>query len=207
APSGKPFTVNDLLQRAEHILERQGQTNPVNRAELLTSIGGKYVDQDEDSKAVQILEQAYQVSRGVSDPSARSQAACALGAAYARKDFARAESLLQEGLNELPNEPQFALDRASCLMTGSWIAREQDSSSKAIARSEAARDLLAASPLRSEYRDLRLQLSLAESYRSAGRYRDANSAYERVSALMSSLGRDDTQTAVLLFNNWAFALQ
>lgn len=207
APSGKPFTVNDLLQRAEHIIERQGHTNPVSRAELLTSIGGKYVDQDEDSKAQQILEKAYQDAHGLSDPSARALAACALGAAYARRDFPRAEALLQEGLRELPNEPQFTLDRASCLMTGSWIARERDSASEAIARIEAARDLLAASPFRTEYTDLRLQLSLAESYRAAGRYRDANSAYEHVSALMSSLGRDDTQTAVLLFNNWAFALQ
>lgn len=207
APSGKPFTVNDLLLRAEHIIERQGQANPVSRAELLTSIGGKYVDQDEDSKAQQVLEQAYQASRGLSDPSARALAACALGAAYARRDFPHAEALLQEGLHELPNEPQFTLDRASCLMTGSWIARERDSASVAIARSEGARDLLAASPFRTEYTDLRLQLSLAESYRAAGRYRDANSAYEHVSALMSSLGRDDTQTAVLLFNNWAFALQ
>ncbi|HKE09390.1 MAG TPA: protein kinase [Candidatus Acidoferrum sp.] len=207
APSGKPFTVNDLLQRAEHIIERQGHTNSISRAELLTSIGGKYVDQDEDTKARQVLEQAYEVSHGLSDPSARALAACALGAAFARKEFPRAEDLFQEGLRELPNEPQFTLDRASCLMSGSWIARERDSAREAIARSEAARDLLAASPLRSEYTDLRLQLSLAESYRAAGRYRDANSAYEHVSALMSSLGRDDTQTAVLLFNNWAFALQ
>src|SRR5215471_5810763 len=207
APSGKPFTANDLLERAKHIAERQHSANGANNAELLTSIGRKYVDQDEDSKARESLEQAYQVSRGLSDPETRAQTACALGSAFARKDLPRAEALIQEGLRELPNEPQFTLDRASCLLSGSWIARERDSSKDAIARSEAARDLLAASPLRSEYTDLRLQLSLAESYRAAGRYRDANSAYEHVSALMSSLGRDDTPTAVLLFNNWAFALQ
>jgi len=207
APSGKPFTVNELLGRAEHIIERQNQANLANRAELLTSIGRKYVDQDEDGKARRILEQAYQVSRGFSDPSSRAQAACALGSAFARRDLPRAEALIQEGLRELPNEPQFTLDRASCLLSGSWVARERDSSQEAIARSQAARDLLASSPLRSEITDLRVQLSLAESYRAASQYRNAILAYEQVSALMTALGRDDTETAGTMFNNWAFALQ
>jgi serine/threonine-protein kinase len=65
APSGKPFTANELLGRAQHIAERQHQADTTNRAELLTSIGRKYVDQDEDGKARDVLEQAYQVSRGL----------------------------------------------------------------------------------------------------------------------------------------------
>jgi serine/threonine-protein kinase len=207
APSGKPFTAIELLQRAEHVVERQQTTNSANRAELLTSIGRKYVDLDEDGKAREILEQAYQVSRGLPDPAVRAQVACALGSAFARRDLARAEALIQEGLRELPDESQFTLDRASCLLSGSWIARERDSSKDAIARSEAARDLLATSPLRSENTDLRVQLSLADSYQAAGQYRNANSAYEHVFTLLSALGRDDTETAATLFNNWAFALQ
>src|SRR5262249_19622655 len=119
----------------------------------------------------------------------------------------RAEALIREGLSELPNEPQFTLMRATCLLSGSWIARERDSPREAIARSEAARDLLAVAPLRPENMDLYVQLSLAESYRAAGQYSNANSAYEHVFALLTSLGRDDTQTAVTTFNNWAFALQ
>jgi len=92
-------------------------------------------------------------------------------------------------------------------MSGSWIARERDSAREAIRRSEAARDLLAASPLRTENTDLHVQLSLAESYRAAGQYQNANSAYDQVFALLRTLGRDDTLTATTMFNNWAFALQ
>jgi eukaryotic-like serine/threonine-protein kinase len=207
APSGKPFTANELLERAEHIVERQHQGNLANRADLLSSIGRKYVGQDEDGKARQVLEEAYKVSRGLSDPSARAQAACALGSAFARRDLPRAEALIQEGLDELPNEPQFALDRTSCLLSGSWVARERDVSAEAIERSEAARDLLSASPLRSENMDLRVQLSLADSYGAAAQYARANSAYEHVSSLLNALGRDDTETACTVFNNWAFELQ
>jgi serine/threonine-protein kinase len=206
APSGKPFTFNELLARAEHIVERQHNANPTNRAELLTSIGRKYVGQDEDGKARRILEQAYQSSRGLKEPSARAQASCALGSALARSDLPRAERLIEEGLRELPNDAQFTLDRVSCLLSGSLVAREQGASQEAIARSQAARDLLAASPLQSEITDLRVQISSAESYRTAGRYRDAIPAFERASALMTALGRDDTETAGTLFNNWALAL-
>jgi tetratricopeptide (TPR) repeat protein len=49
-------------------------------------------------------------------------------------------------------------------------------------------------------------MNLAESYRTAGQYRAALPAFQHASALMTALGRDDTQTAGTLFNNWALAL-
>jgi tetratricopeptide (TPR) repeat protein len=49
-------------------------------------------------------------------------------------------------------------------------------------------------------------MALAEAYRVAGQYRDAIPAFEQASALMTALGRDDTETATTLFNNWALAL-
>ncbi|MBI3477702.1 MAG: protein kinase [Acidobacteria bacterium] len=208
APSGKRFTVNELLGRAKHIVERQSSMGAANRAELLTSIGHKYVGQDEDGKAGSILEQAYQVSRGLKDPSARASAACALASALAHSDLPRAEALIQEGLRELPeNDPQFALDRIDCLLDASGVSREAGATQEAIARSQEARNLLSVSPLRSEISDLRVQMSLAESYRVAGQFRDSISAFQNASALMTALGRDDTETAGTMFNNWALALQ
>jgi len=207
APSGKPFTSDDLLERAEHIVERQHNPDVANRAELLTSIGRKYQGQDEDAKARRLLEQAYQISRGLKDPATRAQASCALGLILGHSDLTRGEALIQEGLGVLPNEPQYTLDRVSCLLSGSSVSRESGFTQQAIARSQTAGHLLAESPLRSETADLRVQMSLAESYRSAGQYRDAIPAFEHASALMTDLGRDETQTAGTLFNNWALALQ
>ncbi len=205
APSGKPFTPNELLERAERIVQRQ-HGDPVTRAELLTSIGHKYIGQDEDGKARGILEQAYVISRGLSDVSVRAEASCALGAVLAHSELDRAESLVQQGLRELPNEPQYTLDRVSCLLSGSAVSREKDGTQEAVTRSLAARELLAASPLRSELMNLRVQLSLAESYRSAGQHRNAIAAFEKASSLMTALGRDETETAGTMFNNWALAL-
>ena len=206
APSGKPFTVTELLGRAEHIVDRQNKASLADRVELLTSIGHKYVGQDEDGKARPLLERAYQISRELSDPSLRAQASCALGSALARSDLPRAEALVQEGLRELPHEPQFTLDRISCLSSASAVARENGDSREAITRSLTARDLLVSSPLRSEITDLHVQMALAESYRTAGQYRNALPAFEQAASLMTALGRDDTETAGTLFNNWALAL-
>ena len=124
APSGKPFTANELLGRAEHLVERQHDLNDVNRIQLLISIGRKYWGNDQDANARRVLEQAYQLSRLVTDVSTRAQASCALGSVISRGgDPKRAETLIQEGLRELPDEPQFVLDRIFCLRAAArWPA-------------------------------------------------------------------------------------
>jgi serine/threonine-protein kinase len=206
APSGKPFTVNELLERAEHLVQRQRGPNPADRAELLISIGNKYAGQDEDGKARNLLQQAYQLSRGLTDPSIRAQSSCALGGALASSDLPRAELLINEGLRELSDDGRYTLDRVSCLLNGSKVARERGDAQQAIARTQQAQRLLAASPLRSETTDLRGLMALAESYRAAGQYREAIPTFEQALALMSALGRDDTENAGTLLNNWALAL-
>jgi len=207
APSGKPFTVNELLRRAEQIVEQQRGDNPT-RVQLLVAIGRQYQDQDEDAKARHVLEEAYQLSRGLSEPSPRAQASCALGSAVARgTDRQRAAGLIDEGLRELPNQLQFALDRVFCLLRGSEVARGQGATQKALDQARAAQGLLKSSPLRSEILDLRVLMDVAESYRVAGRYRDAIPVFEQASIVMDSLGRGNTETAGTLLNNWALALQ
>ena len=207
APSGKPFTVNELLGRAEQIVEQQRGDNPT-RVQLLVAIGRQYHDQDEDAKARHVLEEAYQLSRGLSEPSPRAQASCALGSAVARgTDRQRGEVLVAEGLRELPNQPQFALDRVFCLLRGSEVSRGQGATQKALDQARAAQGLLKSSPLRSEILDLRALMDVAESYRMAGQYRDAIPVFEQASIVMDSLGRGNTETAGTLLNNWALALQ
>ncbi len=206
APSGKPFTVNELLGRAEHIVERQ-RGDDVARVELMVAIGAQYIGQDEEARARRVLEQAYQLSRTLSDKSARSNADCALAAALSGTgDIPRAEALFQEGLHELPEQSQYLPDRISCLLRGSWIASHGGASQEAIARVQTAQRLLQLSPVRSEMQDLRVLMNLAEAYRGAGQFREAIATFEQASARLTSLGRDETETAGTLFNDWAVAL-
>ncbi|MGE5243560.1 MAG: protein kinase domain-containing protein [Betaproteobacteria bacterium] len=206
APSGRPFTVNELLERAEHIVERQ-RVDSTNRVELLITIGRQYYDQDEDAKALRLLGEAYKASRALPERSTRAKADCALASALARAgDLPNAEARFEEGLNDLPREPQYALDRVFCLLRGSEVARERGTVQEGIARAQEAQRLLEESPLRSGILELRGLMDLAESYRAAEQYGAAIAAFEQASVRLAALGRDETQTAGTLFNNWALAL-
>ena len=191
APSGKPFTVNELLGRAEHIVQRQKGGRDSSRVELLIAIGRQYWSQDEDAKAGRVLEEAYRLSRSLSEPSTRAKASCALASTVARgRELTRGESLIREGLRELSSKPELVLDRVFCLQRGSEVALEQGASQQAVAQSQQAHELLKESPFQSELLELEALMQLAESYRVAGQFNKASAAFQQASVLLTALGRD-----------------
>jgi eukaryotic-like serine/threonine-protein kinase len=207
APSGNPLKVNELLGRAEQIVKRQHAGNDSNRLQLMISIGRQYLEQDEQASARRVLEEAYNLSRGLTDLSLRSAASCTFAAALARDlELERAEKLYQEGLRELPKGPQFALQRVSCLQSGMEIVQETGNIREGIARAEEALRVLEESPFDSDVLELQRWTDLGKAYGSAGQDAKAVSAYQRAGALLTSVGRDETGSAVILFNNWALAL-
>jgi serine/threonine-protein kinase len=207
APSGKPFTARELLQRAEHIVEQQHAPNDPDRVRLMVSIGRQYLQLDEEQSALRILEEAYKLSRDLSDPAVRAEASCTLADSLSREqDLARAETLFQEGMRELPEKPQFALERVDCLSSGSDIDQENGNIQEGVARAEAAQRVLRQSPFDSDALEMRRWADLGGAYSSAGEQDKAVFAYEQGSQLIASLGRDKTGTAATLFNNFGLQL-
>jgi serine/threonine-protein kinase len=207
APSGKPFTVGELLARAETIAERQHGETDENRVELLVALGRQYQVQDEDGNARRLLTKAFEIAQKLPDSALRAKAACAYGSAIAGAgEFERAEGLVRTALQDLPAEAASAVDRIFCLMRGSEIAREGNDPETGIARIQEAQRLLEQLPIRSAVWDLRLSMALAESYRMNNRDRDASAAFAVAAEKLSALGRDNTQAAGTLLNNWALAV-
>ena len=207
APVGKAFTVNDLLAAAEHAVRRQ-RGDPVNRVGLLVSIGREYQVGDEDAHARRVLQEAYDQSRQLTDPSTRARASCSLASALALQQGGqtRAEQLYLDAMRELPAGSRYVLDRIFCLDRGSEIARESGRSSEGVARAGEAERLLAQAPFRSEVLEQTVTRDLAEALRMDGRLREAAAMMERAAASLTALGRDDTQAAGTLFNNWGLLL-
>jgi tetratricopeptide (TPR) repeat protein len=206
APAGKPFTVNELLARAAHVLDRQ-RTDDADRASLLTSIGRQYDTQDEDNAALKYLSDAYRTSRNVADPSVRARAACAYAGTLAKGDkSSRPEILFAEGLKELPDGAEFALDRSFCWMNGNAIAKDHGDAPLAIERAQTALRVLAQVPFDHELAELRSEADLAEAYRNAGRFREAVATFEQLWPRLVAQGRDDTATAGTWLNNWGLAV-
>jgi tetratricopeptide (TPR) repeat protein len=206
APSGRAFMVGELLDRAARIVARQRGDEDI-RVGMLTSLGRQYTLQEENDRALRLLEEAYLGSRRLTDPTTRSKAACALAGALASgTDLPRAYRLVDEGIAGLPRDSQYSLDRVFCFMNGSDVARHEGAALRAIEYIEHARRELQNAPYRSTIQELRVQLDLAESYRVADRHFEAMAAFEEAAATLSELGRDQTATAGTLFNNWALTL-
>jgi serine/threonine-protein kinase len=207
APMGRPLEVSELLGRAERVVRRQSAGGAVSRVNLLLSIGDQYDVLDEVDQARGVLELAYAEASETGDPTLRARSACTLAAAVARGgELARAGELVTEGLAWLPFERRYVLDRIKCLKAASSVARESNEGATAILRIQEARALLEKSPYRSEIQELSMLMDVAESYRAAGRQAEALPSFERAAALLTALGRGQTQKAGTLYNNWALSL-
>src|SRR4029079_9663431 len=75
ASSGKPFTVGDLLAKAEDLIGQQPGKPDDNRVELLIAIGQQYQQQEQHAKARNLLGKAYTFSRNLAEPEVRARAA------------------------------------------------------------------------------------------------------------------------------------
>jgi serine/threonine-protein kinase len=62
APTGKPFTANELLGRGERIIEKQHSADPSSRADLMIWMGNDYLSGDEIESGRRLLEQAYRAA-------------------------------------------------------------------------------------------------------------------------------------------------
>ena len=205
-PAGQPVTAKGLLARAEHVLERQ-RLNDANRVTLLTSIGQEYEAQNEHAAGLRILNEAYKLSRAVSDPSARAEAACALATSLVNDGPSpRNEALIAEGLRALPDAPEFALDRAECLERGKQVAMQVADMQLAVRRSQEAIEVLKQVPFPHDVAELHADEELASALSQAGRYREADAAFASGWPRLVALGRDDTIGAGTWLNNWAVDL-
>jgi eukaryotic-like serine/threonine-protein kinase len=206
AASGKPLTVDGLLERAEAMLERR-HVDEADRVELILWIGQNYITQDENAKGRALLEKVFTISQDLPNPEIRAYAACMMANALARdQEVDRAEQLVQQALRDLGDDPKFDSVRIVCYRSGSEVSQDRGDAQLSLARALEARRVLRRSPLDSTYSELRTTMDLAAAYSTAGLDREALVEFERAGGLLTGLGWDDTGTAATLYNNWALEL-
>ena len=210
APVGKSLAVDQLLDREEHLIDRERNPDPGNHVELLLSVGSQYSSEDHNAQALPVLNNAYALSRTLrtaKDAPIRAKASCVLaGALVPVGELARAESLYREGLHELGTSPQFASERSLCLLRGSQIASESGNTEEAISRARAAEEAIQGSPLHFSLQGINVLMNLATVLGDAGKFREADQHFQEVSSLMWDLGYDNSQRYARLFNNWGMTL-
>jgi tetratricopeptide (TPR) repeat protein len=190
----------DEVQAPEKLLLER-KASPADQAEVLISLAvAANASKDGGARSRRLLEEAYTLSRGVSDPSTRARAACA------RAEAEESEALFKEGLGELPERPEFALDRASCLRIGGAVSRARGQGSEAISRLQSAQQALKEAPIPSWRLELLTSMDLAMALRIAGRYREAGTQFERLAARLTSEEQNDTDPAAQVYYGWGLAL-
>ncbi|MFZ0817948.1 MAG: serine/threonine-protein kinase, partial [Candidatus Sulfotelmatobacter sp.] len=203
----KAISISDLLARAAQVIDKRHSVDPLRRADLLMWIGENYSSEDQIAQGRVLVEQAYQVSRGLSDPSIRSRTSCALADVLSQgDDLPRAEVLVQEGLRELPDAPQYAIDRVTCLRIGSAVARQAGHAKEGVARLQAAQHILQQSPVATDMIEMNTAVDMASAYSDAGQNSEALAEFAHAASLLSSLGWEETETSIHLYNNWALEL-
>jgi tetratricopeptide (TPR) repeat protein len=200
-------TNRDLLRRAEDVIRRSRGGTEANRVELLIFLADNTSLENGPAEARRLFEDAYRLSRRLQDRSTRARAACALGGFLARgTEFARAETLVQEGLRDLPTEPEFILDRSYCLLRGAYVSRSSGNSKEAVARIENALQFHNQAPFQPELQRLLALIDLGDAYRVNGQDREACATFEQASVEIAALGRDNTGLAGNLYHRWSRAL-
>jgi serine/threonine protein kinase len=207
APMGKHIAVDQLLDREERVIAHEWNSNSPDHVELLLSLGSQYSSEDQNDKALHVLNNAYFISRKLSDVAVRAKASCVLaGALVPIGELGRAETLYLDGLHHLGNSPDFKSERATCLLHGSEIASRSGNSQEAIARAQAAEQTIQGTPLQWNLQGLNVLTNLAMVLGDAGKFREADQRFQDASALMSQLGYEDSQKAAKLFNGWGLTL-
>lgn len=207
APLGSTFTARDLLTRAETILSKQHDDEPDVRAEMLVSVGRLYATLGETANASRVLTRAYDLSRGLEDRAVRAQASCGLAAVVMKAgEPARAEQLLQEGLDQLPDAAQYAAARVGCHLNATSLLNWAGRSDDAVEHAHRARAIAERYRLLSPLLDVRITMDLAEALRNAGRLPEANTAFAAAHDRLVELGREDTERAGTILNNWGLVL-
>ncbi|HTK28490.1 MAG TPA: serine/threonine-protein kinase [Vicinamibacterales bacterium] len=196
------------IDRAERIIAQQQDVSLADRVEVLIALGrGVDVSKDGGSRAHQLLDQAYRLSRGLSEPSTRARAACALaGEVSYGADAARSEALVREALDALPNEPEFALDRVFCLQIDGAVSRAKGAGGEAITRLQLAQRLLKEAPIPSWRLEFLTGLDLGNALRLAGRLDEACTQFEDIAARLAAEGRGDTGAAASVYYGWGVSL-
>ena len=148
------------------------------QTESLASIGQLYGTIGETARSSDVLARAYEHARTSADPAVRAKTTCEYGTAVVRSgDAVRARALVAEGLAALPDDSRFSLARMSCHMSGSSVENWAGGGDASIAHAQAAREAAEQSGALSPLIELKLTMNLAEAYRIAGRYADADVAF------------------------------
>ena len=206
-PGGAGVTTGELLDRSEKLVRSEFASTPVLRAQLLHTLATLYLDAGMTGKERELARQAHAVAGQTGDPDMLAVTGCLL----AQADAAAGElqgtlASVTAYLATLPKDDSATTARAHCLHSASIIERLLGDSSGALADAERADEIVAGTESATRWDKLNSLITLADAERSAGRYAQADTTYQRIADGFERLNVEHSGLAATLYNNWALDL-
>ncbi|HEX3951892.1 MAG TPA: serine/threonine-protein kinase [Steroidobacteraceae bacterium] len=200
--------VGQRLDRARELIQRQFKTDPAIEASLLMGLSGRYIDAGDQKGAVEVMNEVESISRRLDDPHLNADIACSKAQdAVEIGDLKLAHEQVTLGLaNLLRLKIVDAEQEGECAMATAYIAeREGDYGRATRAMREAMTGLEKAGITRTS-RYTSIAHEYARSLSLAGDYRSAWSAEQAVMAIVTDVGRDDSDAFYAMVNVGSTAL-
>lgn len=203
APAGKKFNVSELLAQGEILIEKQFAGNDALKAEMLVTLGERYIETENWDKATSVLERAVGLANRGTDPALQARASCPLALLkILNGDAPGAEAMMQKALAGLPDEPQYTLQRANCLVVYSQFGFMTGDAESMIARASTAMTLMGEAPFVTTLNRITAESALAYGYFLAHQSRKADETYAKIMTALEAAGVERTVLAADILNNW-----
>ena len=207
APSGRPFTAGELLARAEAIVQHQHAGADVNRTDMLVSIGRQYRMTDHENDALRVITQATTsqgrrpIRRRMPAPLAPWLPPWVVAAALIarRRCFAKGWRCFRMSRNTRSIG-------SSAWSEGSLVARETYHMDESLPPRPAGASAHATAPIPVRRAGAQYAHGPGRDVSCGRPVRAGDRAFEQAYARTMELGRENTESAGTLYNNWALTL-
>ena len=204
-----PEAESQRLSRARQFLAARFHNEPVLAARLLIDVSGSYVDIGDFRTAADVAREAETIGHRFDDASILGQLACVRTEDLAiDQDFAAARAQLQQGLAQMrrlnPVPPDL---EAECATAESFVVQADGDFARAIDHLRTTVADLDQVGMHGAARYLAASNDLARALAIGGRYRESLEVGSQNVALVSEMGRSDTNAYLAYVNGVCSALR
>lgn len=203
--SGKPFTTEELLEKAaQSIVAVYGSADNRLAIEQTIEIGNIYANFQQHSKALELLEPAHARALKAGYRDLARESACALGRIYYDVGKAKeAEALIKPALSELRRQAPHSNILATCLRSQAHLDQLNEDFAAALANATEADALVRKNLAYAPLRQVPARVDLAIADRAAGNLKAADARYRETLQLLKSAGYERSQTGGAVLQAWS----
>ena len=205
APAGRQYSVSELLEQGEVVIDRQFAADDGLRAEMLAAVGQQHMNAERFVKAAEVLARAATVAGRAGDPILSARALCPLALAKlaTEANLRASHEMISRALAGLPDDPRHAPLRGECLTQRAAFGFFTDDGEAMVRDAAEAVALFDASPLQNQSAQIDARSALAYGFYLTRQNRRADETYAQVMKALERSGRERTIAAADAWNNWA----